>query len=153
MLATLAALLLAAPVPKHLDKMKPPEVHYVGTVERAGYVIFRFEVTNPNSADLHYQGYLSESFEGGPKDAIWPAYSVELRNGKDWKEHQMGWCGTGRGPVTIPAKGKGTFEALALPGEWDEVRIGLTWFAGADRKTADVAWGAVTREAAVPKSP
>jgi hypothetical protein len=151
MLATIT-LLLAAPVPEHLDKPKPPEVRHTGTIERGMYVVLQFEVTNTNTADLHYTGYLSNSFEGGLKSGvIAPMYQVELRQGKDWKAHQVGWCGTGKGPVTIPAKGKGTFEATAPAGEWDEARVGVTWFTGADRKTADVAWGTVTRKDATPK--
>jgi hypothetical protein len=152
MFATITALLLAAPVPKHFEKVKPPEVRHTGIVERSGYMYLQFEVTNPNAADLHYTGYLSNSFEGGLKTGvIAPMYQVELRKDKDWKTHQVGWCGTGKGPVTIPARGKGTFEALVPEGEWDEARFGVTWFTGADRKTANVARGAVTRKAATPK--
>jgi hypothetical protein len=150
MLLSFAALLLAAPVPA--DTVKPPEVRHVGTVERNGHRFVKFEVVNPNAADLHYRGYTSNSFEGGLKaGVISPQYRVELKKGKDWKAQPMGWCGTGIGPVTIPAKGKGTFEVLAPAGEWDEARFGVVWFTGADRKTSSVAWGTVTRKDVTPK--
>jgi hypothetical protein len=63
----------------------------------------------------------------------------------------MGWCGTGIGPVSIPAKGKGTFEALLPEGEWDEARFGVTWHTRPDRKVANVAWVAVSHKDAAPK--
>lgn len=152
MLPTITVLLLAAPVPDHLKAVKPPEVRHTGAIQRGQYVYLQFEVTNPNAADLHYTGYKGDSFDGRLKEGvISPIYWVELRKGKDWKEHPMGWCGTGRGPVTIPAKGKGTFDALLPDGDWDEARFGVTWFTGTDRKTANVAWGAVPRKAVNPK--
>ena len=146
----LAALLLAAPVPT--EKVKPPEVRFVGTVEHGKYVFLKFEVFNPNAADLHYTGYTADSFDGGLKaGVIAPLCRVELRTGTDWKAQAQRWCKTGVGPVTIPAKGKGTFEVVAPTGEWDEARFGVTWFTRADRKTSDVAWGTVTRKDANPK--
>ena len=152
MLATIATLLLAAPVPR--DTMKPPEVRHVGTVKRKGVVLFQFEMINPNTADLHYTGYTSGSFEGGRvAGVIAPLHRLKFKTGADWKDFPKGWCKTGVGPVTIPAKGKGTFEVLVPKEEWDEARFGVTWFTGADRKTPNVAWVTVSRKDAEPKAP
>jgi hypothetical protein len=151
---TLFSVLLLAPVPKDATKPEAPAVKHVGTVERGGHVYLQFEFTNPTAAPLHYVGYTSDSFEGGLKEGvISPLYRLETKRGKEWKAQEMGWCKTGRGPVTISAKGKGTFEVVLPAGEWDEVRFGVTWFTGADRKTSDVAWGAVARKDAEPKKP
>ena len=150
---TLLCVLLAAPVPKE-PVVLAPIVKHTGTIARGEYVYVQFELTNPNATALHYTGYTSDSFEGGLKDGvISPLYRLETKQGKEWKAQLVGWCGTGRGPVTIPARGKGTFEALVPAGEWDEARIGVVWFTGADRKTSDVAWGVVARKDAAPKKP
>jgi hypothetical protein len=149
------ALLLAAPAadPEPPATLKAPVVKFIGL--KGGALVF--EVSNPNKQALPYIGYTSESFAGGlEKGTIAPIYKVELCQAKAWKEHRMGWCGTGKGPVSVPGKGKATFTAHAPGGEWDEVRIGVTWYATADRKgAATTAWSdAVTRKAATaPKAP
>lgn len=153
MLATLTALLLAAPVPRDAGA-KPPEVRHTGTVERNGGVVLQFELVNPTAADLHYRGYTPDSFEGGLKaGVVAPLYRLEFRTGSDWKAQEMGWCKTGVGSVTIPAKGKGTFEVARPAGAWDEVRVGVTWYIGVDRNKSEVAWGAVTRKDSEPNGP
>lgn len=150
----LVTMLVAAPVPKDPARVEAPTVRHVSTTQRGGHAYLKFEISNWNDAPLHYSGYTSDSFEGGLKaGAIMPVYRLETKQGKEWNARRLGWCGTGRGPVTIPAKGKGTFEVPVPDGLWDEARIGVTWFTGADRKTADVAWGVVASTDATPKEP
>ena len=151
MLATTYALLLAAPAadPEPPAVLRAPVVKYVGL--KGGAMVF--EVSNPNKQPVPYVGYTSASFEGGlEKGTIAPLYKVELRQGKAWKAHQMGWCGTGVGEVKVPGKGKATFTVHAPGGEWGEIRVGLVWYATADRNgAAAAAWSdAVTRKAAAP---
>jgi hypothetical protein len=130
-------------------KPEPPAVKLLRVAEGGALT---FEVTNPNAAPLPYVGYLPESFDGGLKaGTIAPLYKLELLRDKAWKPHEMGWCGTGRGPVTLPAKGKVTFEVPPPGGEWEEFRVGLTWFGTAERKDPAVAWSkAVSRKDATP---
>jgi hypothetical protein len=53
----------------------------------------------------------------------------------------LGWCKTGVGPVSIPARGKVTFQVHVTDGGWKQLKIGLAWFDAPDRKgTAAVAW-------------
>jgi hypothetical protein len=151
---TLLSVLLAAPVPRDPIRVEAPIIKHTGTVERGGHVYLQFEVTNFNDAPLHYTGYTSDSFEGGlQQGVISPLYRLETKQGQEWKGHVMGWCKTGVGAVAIPAKARATFGAPVPAGEWDEVRFGVTWFTGADRKTSDVAWVAVARKDAAPKKP
>jgi hypothetical protein len=152
MLTMAYALLLAVPAadPEPAAVLKAPVVKYVGL--KGGAMVF--EVSNPNKQSVPYVGYTSDSFEGGlEKGTIAPLYQVELRQGKAWKAHNVGWCGTGVGPVKVPGKGKATFTVHAPGGEWGEVRVGLRWYTTADRKgAAATAWsGAVTRKAATPR--
>ena len=148
----LVSVLLAAPVPDHLASAKAPTVRHTGTVERGGYVYLQFEITNPNVADLHYRGYTSDAIDAGPRmREIAPLYQVELKQDKEWKAHNLGWCKTGVGTVTIRAKTTAIFEASVPAGEWTEARIGVVWYTGPDRKTSDTAWGTITRQEATPK--
>jgi hypothetical protein len=136
MLATFAALLLAGP-----DVTKIPQKPVIRFVGVSGSGALTFEAANPNAVDLHYFGYLPSSFEGGLKPGvIAPLYRVEVLRDRVWKDHKMGWCGTGKGLVSIPAKGLATFEVHAPAGDWEQFRVGVTWFTGADRKVSAVAW-------------
>ncbi len=157
MLATLTAGLLLAALPAAGDdapaKPEPPVVKLLRVAENGRLT---FEVTNPNLAPLPYVGYLSESFSGGLKEGtIAPLYKVDVFRDKAWTPKVMGWCGTGEGPVSLPAKGKVTFEVAPPDGEWEEFRVGLTWFRAVERKDSAVAWSkAVSRkDIAPPKKP
>ncbi len=137
-----AILLLATTVPADEPaKPTPPIFKLTGATERDGFVSLTFELTNPNAAALPYLGYTSDSFDPKiPDGKIAPLYKVEQLLGKEWKAHKLGWCGTGIGPVSIPAMGKVTFAAHVPAGEWKEIRIGLVWFTNADEKDPQTAW-------------
>jgi hypothetical protein len=151
---SIALLLLAAPAPEP-PKLEPPVVKFRAATSRGGHARLIFEVTNPNRQPLPYVGYTADSFSPSLKaETIAPLYQVELRQGKAWKAKPMGWCGTGIGQVSLPARGKVTFEVLLPEGDWEAVRVGLTWFPSSDRKGAATAWSAgVSRKDATPKAP
>jgi hypothetical protein len=154
MLAAVAILLLPAadPSPEPPPAApKPPVVKFVKASVEGGSTHLTFEVINPNRSPLPYAGYTPESFSGGLKGGvIAPIYRIEVNDGKAWKSHFLGWCGTGIGPVSIPAKGKGTFE-VSMPGDWAAIKVGLTWYKTAERKEVEVTWSEpLTRKAATP---
>ncbi len=154
MFTTLAAILLAVPAapPDTTIKQKPPTVKLL-SVAKDG--MLTFEVTNPNAEALHYVGYSPGSFQTPPKEGtIAPLYNVELLRGKEWKDHDMGWCHEGKGKVSVPAKGKVTFMVDPPDGDWHKLRIGLTWFKNADRKEREDAWSdALGKDDITPKKP
>jgi hypothetical protein len=139
MLSTI--LLLATTIAAGAPKPTTPVLRLAGATESGGFVALTFEVTNPNANPLPYLGYKPDSFEPKiPEGTIVPISKAELLQGNKWEEHKTGWCGTGIGPVTIPAKGKVTFSVLIPMGEWEKVRVGLVWFATADEKPPGIAW-------------
>src|SRR3954468_23299158 len=105
MLKVLAsALLLVAVAPLTAQdgmKLKPPEVKLVR--QNVGLV---FEMTNLDAVPLPYMGNRPDSFNP-PLAAglIAPFYWIEIRSGNDWKSKDVGWCRTGIGEVSVPAKG------------------------------------------------
>jgi hypothetical protein len=130
-----------APKPPEPAKLNPPEVKFTGAVERGGQSYLVFEVVNPNTAPIPYRGYTANSFE--PKLAegnIFPLHKAELLKGTAWKEDKIGWCGTGVGPVSVASQQKVRFEIPVPNGEWDEVRIGLVWYAAGYGKDSSTAW-------------
>ncbi len=132
-LLPLAALAVDAPA-----KLEPPKVELLSVAKDGALII---QVSNPNAEPLPYVGYLSSSFEGGLKEGtIAPIYGIELLRDKEWQAKKIGWCGTGIGPVSIPANGKVTFQIPLPEGEWDRFRVGLTWYTTADGKESAVAW-------------
>jgi hypothetical protein len=133
--------LLATAIAADAAMPTAPVLRLAGASESGGFVALTFEVTNPNAKPLPYLGYEPGSFDPKiPAGRIVPISKAELLQGKEWKEHKTGWCGTGIGPVTIPARGKVTFSVLIPAGEWEEVRVGLVWFATTDKKSPQTAW-------------
>lgn len=135
--------------------LKPPVVKFTGAQQQDGFVFASFEVTNPNDVPLPYVGYTSDSFEGGlPEGTISPIFRIELKHeDRDWKKHPVGFCGTGIGPVSLPAKKKVTFGVHLPAGDWKAARVGLTWREpAADETQGIVAWsGEIGRQDAEPK--
>ena len=113
-----------------------------------------FEVTNPNATPLAYHGYTANAFTPPLKDGtISPHYKLDVNSGGVWKAEGIGWCVFGIGPVSIPAKGKVTFAAAKPAGDWDEMKVGLTWYNSADRKGSVTAWSEpVSRKDVTPKN-
>jgi hypothetical protein len=106
--------------------VKPPEVR--ATIQKDPYGATVFEVTNPNDVAIPYIGYTSDSFDGGlPQGEIAPLYHVELKTADGWKKHEMGWCGTGRGHVTLAPKSTVRFGVHLPAGEWTAMRVGPSW--------------------------
>jgi hypothetical protein len=153
----LAALLLPATLragePEPAPKLMPPVLKLTSSAVSQGNVALYFEVTNPNATALPFVGYTPDSFEGGLKaGTISPIYRVELLRDKAWKAAPIGWCGTGIGPVSIPAKRQVTFSVLQPMGEWEAARVGLAWFPASDRTKPEIAWSdSITRESLTKK--
>lgn len=102
-----------------------------------------FELANSNADAVPYLGYKSDSFEPKLADGrISPLYKTEYRmKSGEWKEDPIGWCGTGRGPVSVAGKATVKFDApVYKEGEWDEVRVGVVWYAGGHGKESQTAW-------------
>lgn len=137
------------------SSLKAPVVKFAGAKQQDGFVLASFEVTNPNDVPLPYVGYTSDSFAGGlPEGTISPIYRIELKHDDwDWKNHPVGFCGTGIGPVSLSAKKKVTFGVHLPAGDWKAARVGLTWReSAADETQATVAWsGEIGRQDAEPK--
>ena len=105
---------------------KPPEIKVTAQKDQYGATLF--EVTNPNDVAIPYIGYTSDSFDGGlPQATIAPLYQVELKTTGGWKKHEMGWCGTGRGKVTLAPKSTVRFGVHFPLGDWTAFRVGMAW--------------------------
>jgi hypothetical protein len=121
---TLATLTSAADKPE----LVPPQVKFTGAKTTEGHTLWTFEVANPNDVPVPYVGYTSDSFEGGlPEGSISPLFRIQLQQAGEWKAHPVGFCGTGIGPVTLPAKSKVTFAVIAPPGDYSAAQVGLAW--------------------------
>jgi hypothetical protein len=124
------------------EKSDAPQIRLRAASAGADHWELTFEASNPGESPIPYSGYLANSFDPPLKDGtISPLYRVGLRSGGKWAEKPMGWCGTGRGPVSLPPKGKATFTAVVPKGGWDGLKVGLTWWPSPYRKvSAEVAW-------------
>jgi hypothetical protein len=151
MLTTIAFALLLTPAAEPAARPEKPVLRFTGSKDGR----LAFQLSNPSAESLPYVGYLSDSFEGGlAKGTIAPLYRIEVLRGKEWKAHNMGWCGTGLGKVSIPAKGKATFAVYRPDGDWDRVRVGVTCFKSAERKEPQVVWSdALSKEDLARKKP
>ena len=138
-----AALEKTVPKPPVAPKLNPPEVKFVGPEARGSSTTMTFEVVNANADPVPYLGYTPDSFEPKLVDGrISPLYKTEYRaKGGEWKEDPIGWCGTGRGPVSVAGKATAKFDApVYKEGERDEVRVGVVWYAGGHGKEPQTAW-------------
>jgi len=140
--------------PQPTSRTKPPTVKVAAAGGHDGQVFLVGEVSNPNLEPLPFVGYTPESFEGGLKaGTIFPIYKIELLQEKKWKPVPIGWCGTGIGPVSIPARGTVTFGVMVPAGEWEAAKVGLSWYR-AGEKNPDTAWSdPINRKDAIPKKP
>lgn len=121
-----------------------PVFKLASAAEHNGAVVLAFEVTNPNSVPMPFVGYTPDSFTPKtPEGTIVPILKIQTLRGKEWKDHPLGYCGTGIGPVAIPAKGKAAFAASVPVGGWTEVRVGISWYAAAGDAQARTAWSSV----------
>jgi hypothetical protein len=144
-----AAFVLAAA--SLLGPPSAPVFKLTDAVERRPKIYLTFEVTNPNAILMPYYGYTPDSFSPKTPGAIAPLYGIEYLRGKDWKKFPSAWCGTGIGPVSIPAKGKMKFEASVPVFEWEEVRFSLIWYPMVDEKDPQIAWSNAVERKTVKK--
>jgi hypothetical protein len=117
-------------VPAADAKVLPPAVRFTGRASKHGRPYLIFEVSNPTDVPINYLGYRSDSFEGGlPEGTIAPQYDVEVRTGKEWKDHGPNWaCGFGLGLLDIQPKSKVKFDVPLPGGAWDTVRVSFMWW-------------------------
>jgi hypothetical protein len=136
--------LLEKTAPKQPEPAKPnpPEVTFAGAEVRGTHTHLLFDLVNPNLDPIAYHGYTANAFDPKlPDGTIAPLYKIEYRKGKEWKDDSLGWCGFGIGPVSVANKQKARFDApVYKEGEWDEVRVGVVWHAGAHGKDPQTAW-------------
>ena len=113
-------------------KQQAPElrVHVVGRQdmgEARGFSL-AIEVSNPGTQSLWYHGYRPDSFDPPiPKGQMRPMYRVELKQDGKWRQHPIGWCGTGMDELELAPKASATFGVSVPAGPWEAVRIGLLW--------------------------
>ena len=96
-------------------------------------------VSNPNQKDpLTFIGYKADSFDPPiPKGQVSPLYKVELRRSGKWQEQPRGWCGTGLGAIALAPRATATFGVWVTNGDWDAVRLGVTWTTVAFEKAGE----------------
>jgi hypothetical protein len=87
------------------------------------------EVSNPNQkGSLTFVGYKPDSFDPPlPKGQISPIYKVELKRAGKWQKRPIGWCGTGMGAIALEPQATATFGVWVPEGDWEAVRVGVTW--------------------------
>jgi hypothetical protein len=87
------------------------------------------EVSNPNQKEpLTFIGYKPDSFDPPiPKGQISPIYKVELKRAGKWQEHPIGRCGFGMGGIALEPQATATFGVWVPEGDWEAVRVGVTW--------------------------
>jgi hypothetical protein len=129
-------------------RLAPPEVRFAGAEVRYSHTHLLFDLVNPNADPVPYHGYTADSFEPKlPTGTIAPLFKIEYRRGGAWKDDSLVWCGFGIGPVSVPGKAKARFDAPLYLDDWDEVRVGVAWYAGGQGKDSKTAWSKpVTRK-------
>src|SRR5262245_35965877 len=133
MLTTLSALLLLAAADIDPEPPAPgPLVRFRGVSASNGASTLTFEVTNNGPKPIAYLGYGNAPNKNGER--ISPLYAIQELKAKAWKNVVVGWCGTGVGNVSVPARGKVTFTVSVPAGDWDEVRVGLDWYPSGDKR-------------------
>jgi hypothetical protein len=78
-----------------------------------------------------------------------PIYRVELKQAGKWRQHPIGWCGTGMADIEFAPKTSATFGVWVPAGPWEAVRIGLPWHPAGAREDSPptIAWSPeITRQ-------
>jgi hypothetical protein len=97
------------------------------------------EVSNPNQkGPLTFIGYKPDSFDPPiPKGQISPIYKVELKRAGKWEKQPQGWCGTGMGAIALEPQATATFGVWVPDGDWEAVKVGVTWTTVAFEKAGE----------------
>ncbi len=67
-----------------------------------------------------------------------PFYSFEYKDGKDWKENALGWCGTGAGQFTLPKGKSATFKVAMDMNKQRPLRLTVSYKKDAKGKSLKV---------------
>lgn len=122
---------------------KPPRLTLVagsGKQVTQGYQL-RVRVENPNTVALPYLGYAPESFNPPlPADLMSPIYRIELLEDGKWSKPTLGFCGTGKGSVALEPRSARSFDLSVPKGDWDAVRVGITWYTEGPKPDYQPAW-------------
>ena len=142
---------LPAPAPR---KAEPPAVRLLRASSEEGPGWATFEATNPNPTPLPFFGCRVEPEGKAGAGRFRAHYDVKASRGGTWERFTPKRCKLRVDPVSIPPRGRVTFDVYVPAGRWDEVRIGFPWFPSAGRDEPATAWSsAVKREDLAPKSP
>src|SRR3569833_1925645 len=126
-------LLTAAAAEPAAPPTRPLEIRYVAgssTPAGGGFWELRFTLRNPTRATVSYSGYAPDAPAGAPLPTIAPRYRLELQQKKSWTIYNIGWCGTGKQALVIGAGQTVAFQVHVPPGDWEAVRVGLSWCVG-----------------------
>lgn len=115
------------------NELAEPKVQIVAgsrtTLAEVPFLSLSCEASNPNKLPLMFVGYRPDSFEPPvEKGRLSPIYVVELQRDGKWREHPIGWCGTGMDGIELPAGPAQSF-AIAVPADpaIQAVRVGIHW--------------------------
>jgi len=114
------------------SKLAEPKVRILAgsrtTLADAPFFSCSCEALNPNKSPVMIVGYRADSFAPPiEKGRISPIYVVELQREGKWKEHPIGWCGTGMDGIELSTAAQ-TFD-FAVPADATvkAVRVGIRW--------------------------
>jgi hypothetical protein len=142
-LALASAPLAFAPASAADAPPKPPLLTLVagsGKEAGQGYQL-RVRVENPNAVAIPYIGYTPESFNPPlPAELMSPIYRIELLQDGKWNRPTLGFCGTGKGAVSLEPRSVKSFDLGVPKGDWDAVRVGITWHVEGPNPDYQPAW-------------
>jgi hypothetical protein len=108
-------------------QLQAPLLKIVG-VSQADPEQLLVDAINPNDHPVSYHGYLRDSFSPDiPAGWIYPIYQIEQMVDGKAEVVNLGWCGTGRGEVTLPAMARQRFHVRLRDGVTADFRIGVGW--------------------------
>lgn len=147
--ASICAAAEAGPTGQHAPELRVQVAGVQKMGDASGYAL-AVKVSNPNQHGLWYHGYRPDSFDPPiPKGQMYPIYRVELKQDEEWKQHPIGWCGTGMDELELAANDSATFGVWVPAGTWDAVRIGVPWYPDGTQKDSKptIAWSSeLTRQ-------
>jgi hypothetical protein len=137
--------------PADTSELAAPKIRILAMqrTEAANQQFFSFscDASNPNKAPVMFVGYRADAFDPPiPEGSISPIYSLEFQRDGKWKEHPIGWCGTGMDGIELLAGKSQKFEcAVPADAAIKAVRVGIRWskpveFDSAEPDVFKVAW-------------
>lgn len=99
-------------------------------------------LVNPLDVPITYHGYTMDSWATRPPvGEIHPLYSRQVKDGDEWKDSSIGWCGTGAAEMTVPPGHAGRFAAsIVLPAKTARAGVRCQWTGPGEKKETLVLW-------------